>query len=469
MWNLIKILLIISAIWLREIIPIHAAIKSTQDGESFHITILLNDTFRFGEINFYREYELPANSVTTVEVKGTKALWDVGFGVLQTHSFLHEITLSSKKILEPNPTKSTVNGTNIGFNVHRDSIYYIHTKKGNFNVSTAVAFVIFKRTGAIPGGCNMVHPVEETPFITVVLLEDTVRVETPPAGSGAPRLGNTTCGTENFLYEFRYMYLAKQDFSRRSYFDTLRTLMVPRTAIESGYLVSKMPEYNLHQLYARYTAMGLFFVTLVMDGFGENVTTSYVPSHSYGCSQQQLTKDCHIIVILGRQLIYLRVIVNSFMIGGYLAYVIFCTIDDWDLKIIIIIVGGIVFAITWTLLWLQCHSVSEVADILGSILNGYCLACLVLYAFGDMRILESHTYYWMVFSLIVFCVSILTFPLTRRGAIVITALLGSFFMGITLLFMFDGNLHYAIINNWRRLKDKSFSYAILNPHLDIVG
>lgn len=33
MWNLIKILLIISAIWLREIIPIDAATKSTQDGE----------------------------------------------------------------------------------------------------------------------------------------------------------------------------------------------------------------------------------------------------------------------------------------------------------------------------------------------------------------------------------------------------------------------------------------------------
>ncbi|XP_059614377.1 transmembrane 7 superfamily member 3-like [Phlebotomus argentipes] len=483
MWNLIKILFIISAVWQRGIIGVEAT-KYTPN--AFHISIQLNDTFRLGEINFYREYEIPGSSVTTIEVRGTDELWDVGFGIFQTHSFLYNITLSAKKSLR-SPSVNAINGTNLGFNVHHNSTYFLHTNGGRRNVSVAVAFVVFKKTGAIPGSCNMVHPVEETPFLRVNILEDTVMVETPPAGSGVPRLDNMTCGTENFLYEFRYMYLARQDFSQRSYFDSLRALMVPRTIVELGNLVTKVPEYNLHQLYARYTSMGMFFTTLVMDGLGENITTAYVPAHSYGCSEQLTIHDCHIVestsymillvlimvlgacqVILGRQLVYLRVIVNSFMIGGYLAFVIFCTVDDWDLKVIIMIVGVIVFSVVWTTVWLQCHSVSNVADILGSFLNGYTVACLVLYMFGDMKILESESYYWMVFCLVIPSVSVLSFPLSRRGAIVNTALLGSTFMALTLLFMFDGNLHYAIINNWRRLKDKSFSQAILNPHLDIV-
>uniref|UniRef100_A0A1B0GHL9 TM7S3/TM198-like domain-containing protein n=1 Tax=Lutzomyia longipalpis TaxID=7200 RepID=A0A1B0GHL9_LUTLO len=494
MWNLIKILPIISALWLLrgiaaagDVAAAAAAAQSPQDG--YRISILINDTqMRVGEINFYREYELSSNSsaAATIVIKGSEAVWSKHFGIIQVHSYLRPVTLSANNTLGDASEKFYVNGTNIGFNVHRNSTFYLHSlhpQNGTFNTSVAVAFILYRSTGAIPGGCNMVHPVDETPFLSVMLEEEIVLVETPPAGSGVPHLDNTTCTTENFLYEFRYLYLTKQDFSKA----LVLRYATHIDAMESGYLVTKVPEYNLHQYYAKNTGMGIFFVTLVMDGYGENVTTAYIPGHSYGCPQQQLFRDCHVIdstplaillvlmmvmgaclIILGRQLVYLRIIVNSFMIGGYLAYVIFCTIEDWDLKMVIVMLGGLIFAIAWTVLWLQCHSVTEVADILGSVINGYGLSCLVLYAFGDMRILESHTYYWMVFCLVLPSAAVLSFPLSRRGAIVSTALQGSFFMSITLLFMFDGNIHYAVINNWRRLKDTSFTYAIINPHLDIV-
>ncbi|GAB0098464.1 transmembrane 7 superfamily member 3 [Sergentomyia squamirostris] len=139
-----------------------------------------------------------------------------------------------------------------------------------------------------------------------------------------------------------------------------------------------------------------------------------------------------------------------------------------DLKMVIIIVGGVIFAISWTILWLQCHSVTEVADILASIINGYTLACLFLYWFGDWNMMESPMNYWMLFSVFIFSVSLLSFPLSRRGAIVNSALQGAIYMSITLLFMFDGNLQYAIINNWRRLKEASFANATIIAHLDLV-
>lgn len=136
----------------------------------------------------------------------------------------------------------------------------------------------------------------------------------------------------------------------------------------------------------------------------------------------------------------------------------------------IIAIGGIIFAFFWTLIWLQCHSVYKLSDLMAAMILGYIFSCLFIFCKADADFLIPTFNYYFIIICGITMVTVLYFSvITIYGVIVINAMVGATFVVLTLLFIFDGNLQYAFVDNWRRIRDDQFRNALVFPHMEFVG
>lgn len=131
---------------------------------------------------------------------------------------------------------------------------------------------------------------------------------------------------------------------------------------------------------------------------------------------------------------------------------------------------GCVLVAGWTYILLNCDQIYRLTDFMAAVVLGYTLSCFILYGSADAEFLTSSWTYALVMLAGVLLITLWYFSiLAACGVIAINVIVGSFFVVSTLLFIFDGNLQYAFVNNWRRIKEADFRYAIQFPHLVAVG
>lgn len=163
---------------------------------------------------FYKEVVLPPFSITNITIESFVASPENGFGILQVHSHLydvslaHNLTLSDKQFYE--------SGTNLGFTIYPKGngsrqIRYIHNNHYFTNVSASIIFIRYNTTSPIPGACNMEYNVEEAPILMVTSEKDLTFVETPL--SSTSRRSGKSCNQTNLQYLGYHLYLRHNDFS----------------------------------------------------------------------------------------------------------------------------------------------------------------------------------------------------------------------------------------------------------------
>lgn len=138
-------------------------------------------------------------------------------------------------------------------------------------------------------------------------------------------------------------------------------------------------------------------------------------------------------------------------------------------KLTIAIGLGVVLVGTWIRTLLQCHAIYRLTDFMAAIILGYTFSCLILFGSADAGFMVSSVNYYLVLSAGVLLITLWYFSLLAVcGVIIMNIMVGCTFIVLTLLFIFDGNLQYAFVNNWRRIRDDDFRYALSFPHLEVV-
>lgn len=139
-------------------------------------------------------------------------------------------------------------------------------------------------------------------------------------------------------------------------------------------------------------------------------------------------------------------------------------------KLTVSSVLGVVLVGTWIRTLLECHAIYRLTDFMASIILGYTFSCLVLFGSSDAAFFVSSLNYYLVLSAGVLLITLWYFSLLAVcGVIIMNIMVGCTFIVLTLLFIFDGNLQYAFVNNWRRIRDDDFRFALSFPHLEVVG
>lgn len=131
---------------------------------------------------------------------------------------------------------------------------------------------------------------------------------------------------------------------------------------------------------------------------------------------------------------------------------------------------GIVLTATWIRTLLRCHAIYRLTDFMAAIILGYTFACVILFGTADAGFLVNSVNYYLLLATGVLLITLWYFSLLAVcGVIIMNVMVGSCFIVLTLLFIFDGNLQYAFVNNWRRIRDNDFRYALIFPHMEVVG
>lgn len=107
---------------------------------------------------------------------------------------------------------------------------------------------------------------------------------------------------------------------------------------------------------------------------------------------------------------------------------------------------------------------------MAAIILGYTFSCLILFGSADAPFFVSSVNYYLVLCSGILLITLWYFSLLAVcGVIIMNIMVGCTFIVLTLLFIFDGNLQYAYVNNWRRIRNDDFRYALCFPHLEVVG
>lgn len=199
------------------------------------------------------------------------------------------------------------------------------------------------------------------------------------------------------------------------------------------------------------------------------------------------------IMIFGRGILFIRATVYSFMIAGFLIYTVHCMVPfgggkgiieghSSDLiteinlqsisvvKLTVAIGLGVVLIATWIRTLLRCHAIYRLTDFMAAIILGYTLSCIILFGTADAGFLVNSVNYYLLLATGILLITLWYFSLLAVcGVIIMNVMVGSCFIVLTLLFIFDGNLQYAFVNNWRRIRDNDFRYALIFPHMEAVG
>lgn len=210
-------------------------IAATRTG--IHIIIDAVNHTNAQELVYYNETVLPSYSQSTIYLKNLRT--DIGFAIIQIHSFEYNVTLSYNKTIERNYNE---NGTNLGLTLYPNDVragyaaVYVH----NFNYFTAInasiVLMIYNRTTPVPGGCNMEYPVPDAPILMLKSMAEFLYVDTPLAADD-PLNDNRILCNSTLSYVGYHMYLPRNDYSCRTYFDGIKSMLTADSVMKQGQLV----------------------------------------------------------------------------------------------------------------------------------------------------------------------------------------------------------------------------------------
>lgn len=108
-------------------------------------------------------------------------------------------------------------------------------------VNISIAVIVYLPTVPLPGACNFADSeVDDSPGLFVQNAREMISVDTPPA---AVNVNTPLCQTQppnDLHYTGFHLYLSKNDFTCRTYFDGIKKMMTVADVRKNGKLVRIM-------------------------------------------------------------------------------------------------------------------------------------------------------------------------------------------------------------------------------------
>lgn len=204
-----------------------------------HIIIDATNYTNTQELIYYNETVLPSYSQSTIYINNLRTD-NIGFAIVQIHSFEYNVTLSYNQTIERNYNE---NGTNLGLTLYPTdfraghALVYVHNLNYFTGINASIVLMIYNRTTPVPGGCNMEYPVPDAPILMLKSMAEFLYVDTPLAADD-PLNDNRILCNSTLSYVGYHMYLPRNDYSCRTYFDGIKSMLTAESVVKQGQLVS---------------------------------------------------------------------------------------------------------------------------------------------------------------------------------------------------------------------------------------
>ncbi|XP_044254477.1 transmembrane 7 superfamily member 3-like [Tribolium madens] len=402
----------------------------------------------------------------------------VGFFIIQVHSFLDNVTLSSSPKFK---SKTTIKGPNVGlvsFNLS-DTIFYVRNK---IETRALIVVTIYQTGDPIPGGCNLSFPTEYAPYQLVSNTDEVIVVQSQP-----PSIIDSTCDKNKLQVDMYHLYLHENNYDPLYYFNGIEKMLTVNLIQKNGHKVSTVDGYfKYRKLYSAYRGVGQVFAIVATNG---NVSSAYVPAVSYSCDLTQMDTCngpvtphwkliCAIMTIFGifvcffgHRFFRLTLYLAGFTLGIFVTYVILSlssnnlTVEEKTTASILV---GMIYGAVWLLVWWK-FGIPIFSAGLTFFMEAFLMASIIFYSgVADLWIFHNNANFWLTFASIVVTFVTVWTMWTLEGHIFGCSFLGAYSCVAAMNYYVGGNLQYIIINSFRRMAVKNFNMATVDPPFQIL-
>lgn len=442
--------------------------------------------FESGEVAYYKELTVPAGSISPVYIdfrnsssgnahRKAADTANLAFGILQVHACLNNISLSYNATLERGFHQT---GSDLGLivrNTQRPSILFIHNTIYRVDVQISIAFIPYNQSDPVPGGCSMELTMPEVPTLVLDVKADMTTVDTPLAATSKGRCDPAAV----FSYTGYHRYMRRSDYSCRSYFDGIRSMMTATQLRQNGQLGIPHPIKSNRRTYVTVPGTGVVFATMVTLEQDGSLAT-YVPVYSVACSPLLWESNCDVFsspvffvlnavlivagiirAYLGPMLFCVGAAIDGFVLGAFVTFYVQCQwwpdhlMTAQEETILLCTMGGITGLV---LAFVCCFFQAGAIVTLGvtNVIVGYLLATFST-SVVDTADMKSHVWwYQLIFMASILIVFLLLPPCFSLSGIIVTIAWGSFAIMQAFFFMLGTHSSYLVLNTFNSFRVNEF-------------
>ncbi|XP_064198346.1 transmembrane 7 superfamily member 3 [Anguilla rostrata] len=427
---------------------------------------------------------------TTVQAVVSRIPRDITHITVQFHTRNHNTTLSYTQIPSAGSAHTAVDAGLLSplLPLQRSLTWFLLSPDSD-PVAGVGVILPYRATDPVPGGCSLGYDLGIDPnvHLSYSLYETSVHfaaANTGYARGAPPPACDVTQG--RLEYEVYQYFLPAGDLSEQSLLYHIQIAANMRSMKDHGKIVATLSMANGTPLsFGSAPGQGVIYSVIVRDVV-LNTSASYVPAHTYACSFSSLLDGC---LTLGK--ISTKVFFTLCGVGGlfvcffghrffkcelfYMGYVfgafvffIFITrtaILDYDIRLALTAVMGVVGGVLLVLSWWRFGSVMACVVVVGLIL-GFLLAAIVFYTpLGDLAVFRSAVVFWVTFSCIMVLVPLFFVRWPREGNIVSCGVAGAYAVVLAVNAYVYTSLSYITLDVLKRFLNTGFSRDLVTGPL----
>ncbi|CAH1159932.1 unnamed protein product [Phaedon cochleariae] len=429
----------------------------------------------------FRKYYTITEDSTKINI--TNINDDVGMFIIQVHTFVENVTLSTNLELT---LHSYVTGTNVGLLWGSDEsssmFYVLRNIAVQKEVRILLVVTLYDEYDPVPGGCNLSFDTPVAPYQVITYNDEYLSVN-----SQAPSAYGVSCDEDRVEVAMFHLYLPEYDNNNETYFHGIEKMLTVKNILKYGTQVS-VPEnyFKYRRLYSSYKGTGEVFAIVATYN---NKSAAYVPAVSYGCDLLNWQQSCMgpvtdhwklsmavqvifglFVCFMGHKFFRMTLYMIGFTFGVLITYLTISLEENFTTteRAVTSFIIGFMYGIVWMFFWWK-FGIPLLSVHLAFLLTGFLIASIVFYAgLADIPVFTNGMNFWATFVSIMLVSLILLIPFTMYGHIFACSFLGSYACITALNYYVGGNLQYIIINTYRRVAVKNFNYAVIDPPFQMI-
>ncbi|XP_030209673.1 transmembrane 7 superfamily member 3 isoform X1 [Gadus morhua] len=353
----------------------------------------------------------------------------------------------------------------------------------------------------VPGACNGVFGLGTDPnlYLTYNLYETTLRFA--PASVGYARgatpppcnVSTETAVRRRLLYDVYRFLLPAGDLSEGGLFSGLQKVASaqslganPGLGADSSLgtdvrLVTTLSwENDTVAVVSSVLGRGAVYAVVVRDP-ERNTSASYVPVHTYACSFDSALEGCLtlgqistkvfftlsglaglFVCFFGHRFFKCELFCMGFAFVCFLFFVLitWTTTLDYDLRLALAAVLGVVGGAVLVTCWWRFGSVMACVAVVGLILGFFVASTVFFTPFGELEVFQgSEVAFWVTYCCLVLAVSLVMVRWPREGNIITCGVVGGYCVVLAVNVYVSTSLSYITLNVLKRFLNPNFDPA----------
>ncbi|XP_025901708.1 transmembrane 7 superfamily member 3 [Nothoprocta perdicaria] len=429
------------------------------------------------------------NQTTSVEAVIRNIASNVTVVIFQVHAQQNNVVISFDKNPSANTSGTGVDKGLVSILRPQQTVctWYLHSLDTNHVLSTAISIPYLEKD-PVPGGCNLEFDLEVDPNIYLDYTLVDVHIKFAPANLGYARGANApSCdsGTgQNSRWRLRYdvyqYFLPENDLSEMVLMNHIRKMAEVDSIKANGIKVLSLTTDDKTNVYfSSLPGQGVIYNVIVWDPLW-NTSAAYVPVHTYACSFADLVDNCSSVSKLSTKIFFTALAVlglftcffghrfwktdlffMGFIFTGFFFFVFITRVTglDYDVRLILTAVAGIIGGLLLVAAWWRFGSVLLCMLIIGLVLGFLFSSAVFFTPLGDYKVFRDDVVFWVTFSCVALMIPVLFFGCPRTLNILACGVVGSYSVVLAVACYVFTSLAYVTLELLRRILNDSFNRA----------